>query len=156
MAAQDLNNSFRLNLDNRRPLEVCSSAGSFKNGHGSNSQLNANSWLILKVSTFLFYEKFRISKFSLKNRKLCPEYSHHSRFTHAPELIPFKVAGSTSAGAAIIRLDRPSGANVLDETDNYRTISNDYDTEQHQRVERIGFRRILFPKTGCSPVIIMV
>jgi len=91
MAAQDLNNSFRLNLDNRRPLE---------------------------------------------NRKLCPEYSHHSRFTHAPELIPFKVAGSTSAGAAIIRLDRPSGANVLDETDNYRTISNDYDTEQHRKVER--------------------
>ena len=31
MAAQDLNNSFRLNLDNRRPLEVCSSAGSFSN-----------------------------------------------------------------------------------------------------------------------------
>ena len=91
------------------------------------------------------------SQNSLKNRKLCPEYSHHSRFTHAPELIPFKVAGSTSAGAAIIRLDRPSGANVLDETDNYRTISNDYDTEQHQRVERIGFRRIIFQKRVCRP-----
>ena len=88
------------------------------------------------------------SQNSLKNRKLCPEYSHHSRFTHAPELIPFKVAGSTSAGAAIIRLDRPSGANVLDETDNYRTISNDYDTEQHRRVERRGFMRILRLKSG--------
>jgi len=90
MAAQDLNNSFRLNLDNRRPLE---------------------------------------------NRKLCPEYSHQSRFTHAPELIPFAVAGSTSAGAAIIRLDL-SEDNLLNHKDNYRTISNDYDIEQHRKVER--------------------
>lgn len=87
-----MNNSFRLNLDNRRPLE---------------------------------------------NRKICQEYSHQihgSRFTHAPELIPFSVAASTSAGAAIIRLD--SSKNLLNNKSNYRTISNDYDTEQHRRVER--------------------
>lgn len=104
MAAHwNLNNSFRLNLDNGRPLE---------------------------------------------NRKQCPEFSHRERFRHAPHLIPHRVAGSTAVGAAMIRApkERPLSHQDFHGPSTYQTISNDYDSDTHTRVDRPVNTKKLFTR----------
>jgi len=105
MAAHlNLNNSFRLNLDNGKPL---------------------------------------------LNTKPCPEFARTSAFTHAANLIPSRVAGSTAVGAAMIRAPKDR-ALTLDDFQGrgiYKTISNDYDEEIHRSVDRPFNYRKAFTQT---------
>ena len=68
--------------------------------------------------------------------KPCPEFARTSAFTHAANLIPSRVAGSTAVGAAMIRAPKDR-ALTLDDFQGrgiYKTISNDYDEEIHRRI----------------------
>merc|ERR1711892_23311 len=74
----------------------------------------------------------------LENRRNRPDYSQPTFHTHATELIPSRVAGSSAAGAAMIRApkDRLLTNEDFQGADTYQTISNDYNIEIHQRVDR--------------------
>jgi len=74
----------------------------------------------------------------LENRRSRPGFSSPSFHTHANELIPSRVAGSSAAGAAMIRAPKDRMLTNEDFTgaDTYQTISNDYNDEVHARVDR--------------------
>ena len=84
-------------------------------------------WLI--VCNFLYFSE------PLENRRSRPGFSDPGYHTHANELIPSRVAGSSAAGAAMIRAPKDRLLNTEDfkGPDTYTTISNDYNYEIHRR-----------------------
>ena len=74
----------------------------------------------------------------LENRRSRPNFCQPTFHTHATELIPSRVAGSSAAGAAMIRApkDRLLTNEDFTGTDTYQTISNDYNNEIHLRYQK--------------------